>query len=137
MASAWGAGLCLIVGVVALEAGRPGPVAHLPEMSGHDAMRQASSSEVARTFNGTGNQVTQAFRIGANGRWQLGWSYHCAVSGPAGHLAIRELGRAASIIVNAAGPAGRGQTWTDSGAGRHRLQIRSDCSWTIKVAGYR
>lgn len=137
-AGAWGAGLCLVVGLVALEAGRSGQVAHLASTArdGDGPVRSTTTNavQVQHVFNGTGNQVTEPFRIGPRGRWKLGWSYQCAAPGTAGYLSISEPGRGAAVSVTAAGPAGRGQTWADTGAGRRRLAIRSNCAWTVRVA---
>src|SRR6185437_7329120 len=136
-AGAWGAGLCLVVGLVSLEAGRSGQVANLASAA-HDRDGPAPSATTStmhaqHIFNGSGDQQLGPFWIGPHSRWKLGWSYHCAAAGTAGHLSIREKGH--SVSVTASGQSGHGQTWTNGGAGQRSLIIRSNCEWTVGVAG--
>jgi hypothetical protein len=139
-AGAWGAGLCLVVGLVSLEAGRSGQVANLASAA-HDrdglvGSTATSPMQARHIFTGSGDQTIGPFWIGRPSRWKLGWSYHCTAAGTAGHLSIREKGRSA-VSVTASGPAGHGQTWTDGGAGQRSLAIRSNCAWTVGVTGSR
>src|SRR5690242_8019552 len=135
-AGAWGAGLCLVVGLVALEAGGSGQVANLASAHDRDGLVRSTTTNVTQArhvYKGSGDHTVGPFRIGPHGRWRLGWSYRCTAAGMTGHLSIREKGHAVSVT--ASGPSGRGQTWTDGGTGQHALTIRSNCRWTVRVAG--
>lgn len=149
-AGAWGAGLCLIVGSVALVAeasggGRPSHVTatprayHLgtgaPDLGSRTGRRPLSRLALAR-FDGTGNAVTREFQVAPDSNWLLAWSYRCPAWRPGRRLLIRQNGAAGSgLIVSAAGDAARGSTWTYSAASQHYLVVTSGCSWTIQVTG--
>jgi hypothetical protein len=154
-AGAWAAGLCLIIGSVALvaEAAGPAPEAHVTTAAGypqrtrplpghgakaHHAPASSGSLVVLRTFVGTGNWTTSQFTVAAHSRWELRWSYQCAARLPRGRLVISEGNDAGGgVSVDAAGAAGQGSAWTYSDAGSHYLVVLANCAWTIDVAGHR
>jgi len=155
-AGAWGAGLCLIIGSVALvaEAAGPAPATHVTQAAGHyhlpagqldshsaKARRHPApggTHDVLRAFIGTGNQTTSQFTVAAHSRWELQWSYACAPHAGRGALVIRE-GNAGGGGVSVAemGAAGHGSTWTYSSVGTHYLVVLTNCAWAIEVTGRR
>jgi hypothetical protein len=151
-AGAWAAGLCLVVGSVALVAETAGPAGatHVAPAAGirrlppgrlpgdGAARRRGGEPRLAQTFAGTGNQTTGSFPVAPRSRYQLHWSYQCGRR-PRGHLLIRESGTA-GVTVMAAGPAASGSTWAwapAAGAARHYLVVIADCAWEIRVTGTR
>jgi hypothetical protein len=151
-AGAWAAGLCLIIGSVALVAGAAGPAAatHVraaaarsAKLSGHPRKtghRSAAggAGHLLRTFTGTGDLTTSQFAVAAHSRWELQWIYHCTPHTPGGHLIIKEGNAAGNgLSVDAAGPAGQGRTWTYSSASTHYFVVITNCDWTAKVLGHR
>jgi hypothetical protein len=151
-AGAWGAGLCLIIGLVAMVAKTAGPgrTTHVTAATrrytlprGHLATaapgKKAGAGRVPqliRTFVGAGDRTTGAFRVAADSRWKLEWSYRCPARAPAGHLIIREGDAGGGgVSVDAAGAAGHGSTWTYSDASAHYLVVITNCDWTVKVTG--
>jgi hypothetical protein len=149
VAGAWGAGLCLIIGSVALVAGAAGPdrAAHVAATAGNDHPgkgqlpgRGASSAPADRrvlaTFSGTGNQTTSDFTVAAHSRWELQWSYRCAARSPLGHLVIREGNAGGNgVSVDAAGATGHGSAWTYSDVSAHYLVVITNCGWTVQLIG--
>lgn len=150
-AGAWGAGLCLVVGLVAMVAGadRATPISAQagdyrapqdrdPAQGPPRSVRPTGGRlEAVRTFDGTGDLTTPPFRVAADGRWELEWSYSCPARTPGGHLIIREGDAAGGgISVAASGTAGHGSTWTYSDGASHYLVVITNCGWTVKVAAY-
>ena len=155
-AGAWAAGLCLIIGSVALVAEAAGPAPSTPvtaaaagdhlrtgQLPGHAAKAHrdpapGGTHDVLRAFVGTGNRTTSQFTVAPHSQWELRWSYKCAARSPRGRLVIRAGNAAGSgVSVDAAGAAGQGSAWTYSGAGSHYLVVLTNCAWTIDVAGRR
>jgi hypothetical protein len=154
-AGAWAAGLCLIVGSVALvaEAAGPAPETHVTaaagyplrtgQLPGHGAKAHGDPApggqrDVLRAFVGTGNRTTSQFTVAPHSRWELRWSYKCAARSPRGRLVIREGNAAGSgVSVDAAGAAGQGSAWTYSDTDTHYLVVLTNCAWTIDVTGHR
>jgi hypothetical protein len=150
-AGAWAAGLCLIIGSVALVAGSAGPAdathvraaaarsGQLPGR-GHQPRRRppGSAGHLLGTFTGTGNRTTSQFSVAAHSRWELQWFYQCPARTPGGHLIIREGNAAGNgVSVAAAGSSGHGSTWTYSSASSHFFVVTTNCAWTAKVLGHR
>ena len=149
-AGTWAAGLCLVIGSIALVAETAGPTSmtHVTTTAGvaranrtapqAPAGNGAAPVPVTRTFTGTGNQTTSQFTTAPHSRWELRWSYSCPGRAPAGHLIIRE-GDAGNdgVSVFADGPAGAGGSWTYSAAAAHYLVVLASCTWRIQVTGHR
>jgi hypothetical protein len=154
------AGLCLVIGSVAMVAaaggtkarstassGRdPGPgvpaSGHLPRGitggtgSGHGTDQGGKSSyRVGRTldkFQGTGSGERGKFNIPEPGLWGIAWSYSCPQTPGTFVLGQTNVWLTYSIDVNVHGAAGHGLTWITS-AGRHSLVIVSGCTWQLRV----
>jgi hypothetical protein len=146
-AGAWAAGLCLVVGSVALVAGAaPAASTHVAAAAGVRSLRSArgpggrtasvAAGRVEQTFQGAGDQVTGQFTVAPRSRLELRWSYACSRPGPAGHLLIRESG-SDGVTVAASGAAGQGSTWSYTRAAAHYLVVIANCGWTIRVSGSR
>jgi hypothetical protein len=151
-AGAWAAGLCLIIGSVALVAGTAGPAgathvraaaARTGQLPGHHhhARRPPGAGRAGhllRTFSGTGNRTTSQFSVAAHSRWELQWLYHCPSRRPDGHLLIWEGNAAGNgVSVDETGASGRGSTWTYSSASAHFFVVTTNCAWTARVLGHR
>lgn len=148
-AGAWAAGLCLVVGLIALVAGMASPagtthvapaagIHRLPPapVPGGDAGPRAGGGWLTRTFRGTGNATTGLFTVTPRSRYQLRWSFSCPARVPRGHLLIREGGTAA-VSVTAAGTAGSGSMWAWAPTAGHYLVVIASCAWVIEVTGTR
>jgi len=162
-AGAWAAGLCLVIGLVALVAEAAGPTraTHVAATAGSAQLSaraaqarggqrghhagsagRAGRSHRARTvlgtFSGRGNQTTGPFAVPAPGRWNLQWSYVCPARTPRGRLIIREGGgNGDGLSVVAAGPTGNGSTSSYSATARHYLVVITGCSWKVRVTAIR
>jgi hypothetical protein len=149
-AGTWAAGLCLVIGSVALVAEAAGPTSATRGTAAagvagvHRAGTQATAGHgaaaapVTRTFTGTGNRTTGQFIVAPGSRWELRWSYSCPARAPGGHLIIREGGAGnTGVSVLAAGAAGAGRSWTYSPGTAHYLVVLASCTWTIRVTGRR
>lgn len=147
-AGAWGAGLCLIIGLVSMTARGAQPSrqyyadadgAGVRTTAGVDyglnggTLTGKTDYRVTRTFRGAGTHDTGPFAVTPHSRWQLGWSYHCARAAGRGHLVILDGSGADELSLNAAGAAGSGSTWAYSPARRDDLMIFSNCAWVVTV----
>jgi hypothetical protein len=144
-AGTWAAGLCLVVGSVALVAETAGPAnqTHVATAAGVHHLRagvlaRGPAAPATHTFRGTGNRTTGQFTVTPRARWELRWSYACPAVKPAGHLLIREGGAGATgLSVSATGRAGSGSTSAYARAAAHYLVVIANCAWTIQVTGSR
>jgi hypothetical protein len=150
-AGAWGAGLCLVIGLVAMVAqatpSRPARAAErgvgdrsLASHSADGPITDTITSNTAydrylKRFSETG-PAFRSFVVAGHSRWQLRWSYKCT-AGTRGSLTITEPTISTGVRVQSAGTAARGVTWAFSDAATHYLLIRGSCPWTITVAGRR
>jgi hypothetical protein len=146
-AGTWAAGLCLVIGSIALVAEAAGPastthvtaaarVAGLHHAGPQDPAGHKAAALVSRTFTGTGNRTTGQFTVAPHSRWDLRWSYACPARAPGGHLIIREGDAGnAGVAVSADGASGAGSSWTYSPEAAHYLVVLADCSWKIRVTG--
>lgn len=148
------AGLCLVVGSVALVAAATGPApATHPGAAARAGSRQqrtastggaktagpgpAGSRGVLAVISGHGSETTRPFAVGGNGTWTLRWSYSCQASGRRGSFMV-DVGGPGSIsgaFVNVIGTAGHGASRAYRDDGTHYLAISSDCAWRIRVLG--
>jgi hypothetical protein len=151
-AGAWAAGLCLIIGSIALVAGTAGPAdtnvraaaaARSGQLPGHGHQRRRRpaadrAGHLLRTFTGTGGRTTSQFSVAAHSRWELQWLYRCPSRTPGGHLIIREGNAAGNgVSLDEAGTSGHGSTWTYSSASDHFFVVTTNCTWTARVLGHR
>jgi hypothetical protein len=156
-AGTWAAGLCLVIGLVALAAEAAGPArpTHVTAAAGasrlgpadaggrHHGGRAGQSGgrpgrSALRTFAGAGNRTTGAFSVAAPGRWVLQWSYACPAGTPGGRLIIREGGTGSDgVSVDATGSAGHGSSSSYSTSASHYLVVITSCSWRVSVGGAR
>ena len=137
-AGAWGAGLCLVIGLVAMvaQAGTP----HHPARPSDAAAAGGAASNAAyvqyiKRIRGTGTALPH-FVVAGHSQWELRWSYHCA-AGSRGYLTISEPAITSGVSIRATGPSARGVTWAFSETTTHFLLIDGSCPWTVTVAGRR
>lgn len=141
-AGAWGAGLCLVIGLVAMVAQSAGP-SRRPHAGNADAVTSPTAAVTSPTaydrylkqFVGTG-RAYRWFDVAGHSRWELRWSYRCS-AGTRGSLTISEPTISAGVHVQSAGAAARGITWAFSDDTTHFLVIHGSCPWTVTVAGHR
>jgi hypothetical protein len=137
-AGAWGAGLCLVIGLVAMVAQADAPHHPARPSTAADAggaARNTAYAQYIRRISGTGPALSH-FVVAGHSRWELRWSYRCAARSR-GYLTISEPATSTGVSVRAAGPAAHGITWAFSDATAHVLLIDSNCPWTVRVAGRR
>jgi hypothetical protein len=155
-AGAWGAGLCLVIGLVAMVAqaapSRPARAADRGVADRSVADRSVDSRSVdgrisdtitsntaydryIKRFSDTG-PAFRSFVVAGHSRWQLRWSYRCS-GGTRGSLTITEPTITTGVRVQSAGTSARGITWAFADATTHYLLIRGSCPWTVTVAGRR
>ncbi|MGH3402056.1 MAG: hypothetical protein ACRDRJ_05980 [Streptosporangiaceae bacterium] len=133
-AGAWGAGLCLVIGLVAMVAQSAAPrrPTH-PGGAGDAITRPAAYDGFIKRFSGTG-RAYRDFQVAGHSRWELRWSYRCR-TGTRGYLTVSEPAVSAGVRVQSAGAMGRGTAWAFSDATTHFLLIHGTCPWTVTVAG--
>ena len=157
------AGLCLVIGSVALVAsagGRPrsttvtsashlsparlSPGRQSPARMPHSGSRPGShgarlSSAPGRTIlssAGRGAETSRRFTISGTGTWQLKWSYYdCSALDGKGDFVVTETGTVPGASLSEFGAAGHGTAWAYRDKGSHHLVIRSECAWRIAVVG--
>jgi transposase len=145
-AGAWGAGLCLVIGLVAMVAqaapSRPARAAErgVADRSTDSRVTDTITSNTAydgyiRRFSDTG-LAFRSFVVAGHSRWQLRWSYRCN-TGTRGYLTISEPTISSGVRVQSTGTGGRGITWAFSDAATHFLLIHGSCPWTVTVTGRR
>ena len=159
-AGMWAAGLCLVIGSIALvvssagaahagasrmadaaadhdEPDRPVPAG---AASPHPSRDQTSVRyRVVATFSGRGNATTRLFRVRAGSRWELRWAYTCLARPPGGQFVVADEGAAhgrpaLGPSISQSGASGHGTTWLNPRGTQHSLLVISTCSWRLSVA---
>ncbi len=92
----------------------------------------SAPARILTVFLGLGSANTSQFTIGGSGTWKLGWSYHCAGTGPPGTFTISQPGPG-SAYVDRRGMTGHGVILARHDAGTHYLAIRTRCRWRLTV----
>ena len=136
--------LIVIIAVAASGGGKTGgtPAATSattsPAAAATPAAAAAPKPHVIARFAGSGIESTRQFTIGGAGSWVLRWSYNCAAFGQSGNFQVDEDKGGADFNganVNELGRHGHGLTHVYSDAGRHFLEVDSECSWRMRVVG--
>lgn len=65
-------------------------------------------------------------------QWRLVWSYDCRNFGGQGNFAVNDSDFSTDLSVNELGRSGSGTEYVDGG-GRVKLQVLSECRWSLKV----
>ena len=142
-----GAGLCLVVGAVALvasvtepavathAAATPRPYAAGQYSLGGASARAAPGRRGILVFTGHGSGNTGQFMIGSTGTWRLDWSYSCKAFGQQAGFIVGEdgTGTVGGIRLDEVGASGHGAASAHEDAGTHYLAVTSECTWMIKV----
>jgi hypothetical protein len=99
------------------------------------AAKPAAGPVVLATFNGSGTERTAQFTVPGSGNWELKWSYNCASAGGQGNFIVDEDGdnNPNGVNVNELGNGSSGATHAYSDAGRHYLDVNSECNWTMSA----
>lgn len=147
-AGMWAAGLCLVIGSIALVVAAAGPNqsgSRLAAQSGPASQAGtapeprpglAPGSQTLAAFAGRGNATTRQFSVAARSQWLLRWRYSCPAGLRTGQFivagtAANEQVLGASVTEN--GSSGHGTSGLSLAAGRHSLVVISTCSWTMTV----
>jgi hypothetical protein len=112
------------------EASRGGP---RPTASAGPASSWIAGPAIA-TFHGTGPARNDQFAVREPGSWGLSWKFSCSAR-QSGGIRLTAKGTVAGhhVVLDAAGPSGRGVTWNTRDAGIHILDVSTSCSWTATV----
>jgi hypothetical protein len=99
----------------------------------HSASPQAATVRTVATFTGSGIQTTRRFTV--TDTWKLTWKFSCTDFGSSGNFQVFEDGGADfnGVTVNELSMGKSGSSWVYGDAGRHYLEVNSECSWTVKV----
>jgi hypothetical protein len=99
--------------------------------------KPAAGPKVIARFNGSGTGSTPPFTTPAS--WHLSWEYNCSSFGSSGNFAVTEINADGSTDFNGVNvnELGSGQgpvaAYVYGDAGRHALQIDSECNWSVAV----
>jgi len=90
------------------------------------------------TFTGNGGTSTSKFTIGGNGNWVLRYSYDCSGQlGGEGSFFVDEDAlnndTPSAVFIDRSGSGGKGSWHVHGDAGRHYLEILTECAYTISV----
>jgi hypothetical protein len=90
------------------------------------------------TFTGNGDTSTSKFTIRGNGNWVLKYSYDClGQPGGEGPFFVDEDAlnndTPSAVFIDRLGSGGKGSWHVYGDAGRHYLEILTECSYTISV----
>jgi hypothetical protein len=94
----------------------------------------ASPSPAARTvatYSGSGIENTPQFSVTAT--WKLDYSFDCSDFGSSGNFIVMEDGSFGAMNVNGLAMSKSGSSYAYDDAGRHYLEINSECSWSVKI----
>lgn len=93
----------------------------------------AAKAHTVATFKGSGEAKTRRFWVTST--WKLSYSFNCKSFGGAGNFIVMEDGGSDfnGVDVNDLANGKTASTWAYDDAGRHYLQVISECSWTMKV----
>lgn len=155
-AGMWAAGLCLVIGSIALvvstgthapsrltttaEHAEPGGSVRAPTVSARSPReRHGSASLTVAGFSGRGDMTTRPFSVRPGSRWELRWSYSCPARPLGSQFIVADedtaLGKTAlGPSISESGARGHGTTWLAPGGGDHHLMVISTCSWHMTVA---
>jgi hypothetical protein len=94
---------------------------------------------VTDTFNGSGNQVTPAFNVPADGDYIVAWSFYGNVdnslgTGQASNFIIDETGGGEALgLPNTVAASGSGSTEVTGAGSADRLNVQAIGHWTITI----
>jgi hypothetical protein len=94
-----------------------------------------SAPAVLATFTGSGTETTTRFTVPRSGDWELRWSYSCASLGSRGNFIVDEDHDSDlnGVTVNELGNGGNGVARVHGDAGRHYLDVSSECDWSMSA----
>jgi hypothetical protein len=122
-----GAITVLIAGVITV------PAAYAAPASATHPAAAAAKARTVDTFKGSGDERTRRFWVTST--WKLSYQFSCKSFGDAGNFIVWEDGGSDfnGVEVNDLAMSKTASTWAYDDAGRHYLQIISECSWTLKI----
>jgi hypothetical protein len=90
---------------------------------------------VLATFTGSSSETTTRFTVPRSGDWELKWSYSCASLGGRGNFIVDEDHDSDlnGVTVNELGNGGNGVVRVHGDAGRHYLDVSSECDWSMSA----
>jgi hypothetical protein len=124
----------IVLGAVLGGGTKPGaPAAAASSTPAAAAAHKAAAPHVIAKFTGSGIENTAKFAT--PGTWTLKWAYNCTSTGSTGNFIVSEDGGLGGVNVNELGVRGHGTTHGYSDAGRHYLEVDSECAWKVRVFG--
>jgi hypothetical protein len=141
MAGIGGGLVALIVIVAVASSGKPTtttPTTTTPAAAGQAAASPSHSAVTAKavtvaTFSGSGTQKTAQFAVTDN--WKLAYSFDCSGFGQKGNFQVFEDGGGdlTGVIINDLAMSKSATSWAYGDAGKHYLEVNSECSWKVTV----
>ena len=158
-AGIWAAGLCLVIGSIALVVSSAGAghagASRIADAADHDDSdrpvpsgaaspypdrdRESPSYRVVAAFSGRGNATTRLFSVPAGSRWEVRWAYTCLAGPLSGQFIVADEGAAhgrpaLGPSISQSGASGHGTAWLSPRGAQHYLLVISTCSWRMSVA---
>lgn len=91
----------------------------------------AAAKKVVLHQAGNGIKNTPSFTTGAD--WSVSYTFNCAAFGDKGNFSITDGAQLAAVLVSALDTKGADTTYQHDDAGKHYLEIDSECSWSVTV----
>lgn len=91
----------------------------------------APAKTVVLTKSGEGLVKTKSFTVGDD--WSLTYSFDCSSFGMQGNFQVYEDYPDGQVLVNALAKKGSDVTYQTGDAGKHSLEVSSECDWKITV----
>lgn len=132
-AGAAAAGLCLVLGLVALVAtiGYPGAVhsgaARAGSRPGHFEQTTLTVGATVATFSGAGLTHQARRTINVPDTWGIAWTFHCQPGRNPGFTVAD--GTPGTVRITDSANHGHGVWWDFHAPGNHQLLFLSDCAW--------
>lgn len=133
------AALVILAVVLASQSSPSSPTSAPPAASQPAAPAQPAASSAAptvaktvATFSGSGIQNTAPFTVTST--WRLDYSFDCSNFGQSGNFIVMEDGTlTGAMSVDELALTKTGSSYAYDDAGKHHIEVDSECSWTLKV----
>ena len=91
----------------------------------------APAKTVVLAKSGEGMLSTKSFTVSED--WSLTYTFDCSSFGSQGNFQVYEDYPSGNVLVNALSEKGGDVTYQTGDAGKHSLEVNSECKWTITV----
>lgn len=126
--------IAVIILIGALASSSPGSSSPPPaagQQGAPAAQAAPAAATTVATFSGSGIQNTAAFTVTPT--WRLDYSFDCSNFGQSGNFLILEDGSYGAMDVNELAFTKSGTSYAYNDAGKHYIEVDSECSWSVKV----